>query len=347
MKRLGPVIGWAQRNGLFFALVILVVVFSLLSPRFFTASNLTTILLNVAVVGIIAVPGAMLILSGYVDLAVGSIAVLVSIVFGELMHAGASAPVAFVAALATGTAWGLASGLLITYLGFSPIIVTLGGLAGARGLAELISQGITQYSFGPGFAVLGNGTWLGVPVPVWIFVATFACGGYVWYQMPYGRHMTAIGADRVAARSLGIPVKRIPLVLYVASGFASALGGFILTSELDAASLSIGQGLELEVLTGILLGGVSFLGGRGSLFGVLVGVVFIGALDNGLVVINISPFFAGVATGAALVFAAGLDVFYQRLDQIQIAEAAEPEDAAQPAVDRGGLAERLRLWRLR
>jgi ribose transport system permease protein len=159
--------------------------------------------------------------------------------------------------------------------------------------------------------------------------------------------MTAIGADRVAARSLGIPVKRIPLVLYVASGFASALGGFILTSELDAASLSIGQGLELEVLTGILLGGVSFLGGRGSLFGVLVGVVFIGALDNGLVVINISPFFAGVATGAALVFAAGLDVFYQRLDQIQIAEAAEPEDAAQPAVDRGGLAERLRLWRLR
>lgn len=345
MRRLGPIAGWSQRNGLFFALIILLVIFSALSPRFFTASNLSTILLAVAIVGIIAVPGAMLILAGYVDLSVGSIAVLASIVFGQLYSAGVPASVAFIAALATGLAWGVLNGVLIAYLNFSPIIVTLGGLAGARGLAELINQGITQYSFGPGFAVLGNGVWLGVPVPVWIFLVAFVAGGYVWYQMPYGRHMTAIGADKAAARSLGIPIKRIPLALYAVSGCAAALGGLIFTSQLDGASLSIGQNLELEVLTSILLGGVSFQGGRGSLFGVLVGVLFIGALDNGLVIVNISPFFAGVATGTALVFAAALDVVYQRLDRLQVAAEVDEAEGEGPTAGRKSVASGVRLGR--
>ncbi len=151
-----------------------------------------------------------------------------------------------------------------------------------------------------------------------------------WYHTPWGRHMAAIGGARDAARALGIKIRAIPFWLYVASGFASSLGGLIVSSELDGASVSTGLGMELDVLTGILLGGVAFTGGRGSLFGVLFGTIFIGALSNGLIQINVSPYFQQVAVGMALVFAAGLDILYQRLDRIRFTEEAletEPEAA--------------------
>jgi ribose transport system permease protein len=138
--------------------------------------------------------------------------------------------------------------------------------------------------------------------------------------------MTAIGGAREAAKALGIKWRAIAFWLYVASGAAAALGGLIVTSQLDGASVSIGIGMELDVLTAILLGGVAFTGGRGSLFGVLFGVLFIGTLSNGLIQINVSPYFQKVAVGMALVFAAGLDILYQRLERIRV-----PEEPREPA----------------
>jgi ribose transport system permease protein len=257
-------------------------------------------------------------------------------VFGELVTQAVSPVVAFVAALGVGLGWGLATGYVVAYLGFSPIVVTLGGLAGARGLAEIISKGITKFGFGPDFAMLGNGDFLGIDTPVWLFLVVFLAGSYAWYQTPLGRHVTAVGAEPVAAHSLGVATKRIPFLLYGASGLASALGGLILTSQLDASSLSIGINLELSVLSAILLGGVSFMGGRGSLFGVLLGVLFIGALDNGLVQMNVGPYFQRAAVGLALVLAAALDVVYQRLDRIPVPDAPElAERGARAAVGEG------------
>jgi ribose/xylose/arabinose/galactoside ABC-type transport system permease subunit len=314
---------WTQRNGLFFALLALVVYFASASDRFLTGSNIKVILLQVAVIGIISVPGAMLILTGHVDLAVGSVMVLAGVVFGQLMSSGSALGVALLAALGTATVWGIVSGWLISYLGLSAIIVTLGGLAGARGVAEVLSDGKTTFGFGETFAKLGNSEPLTIPLPVWILAAAFLVGGYLWFVTPLGRHMASIGADRMAATSLGVSVRRIPLVLYACSGLAAGLGGLILTSQLDGASLAIGQAVELDVITAILLGGVSFAGGRGSLVGVLFGVLFIGVLQNGLILVNVSPFFSNVAVGLALVFAAGLDVLYQRLERIPV---LDPED---------------------
>jgi ribose/xylose/arabinose/galactoside ABC-type transport system permease subunit len=170
-------------------------------------------------------------------------------------------------------------------------------------------------------------------MPVWIFFAAFLIGGFFWYVTPLGRYMTAIGADRQAAFSLGIPVKRIVLGLFIASASCAALGGLIELAKLDASSQSIGNNMELRVLTAILLGGVSFAGGRGSLFGVLWGVLFIGVLDNGLLVARVSPYIAQFAVGVALVFAAGLDVLYQRLDRAIVPEPIEEEttEGGQPA----------------
>jgi ribose transport system permease protein len=334
MSRHRRLVGWAQRNGLFFALIVLLVIFSIASDNFLTWPNMQVILLTVSVIGLMAVPGAMLILAGYVDLSVGSVAALAAIVFGQAVGvAHLPWPVGFVIGLGAGLAWGLFSGMIISYFGLSAIVVTLGGLAGARGVAELIGKGITINGFGAAFDAIGGSTFLDLPVPVWILAAAFLVGAYVWYVAPYGRHLTAIGANAEAARSLGINTRRIPLVLYTASGGAAALGGLIMTSQLDASSLTIGLGMELSVLTAILVGGVSFVGGRGSLFGVAVGVLFIGVLQNGLVLMNINPFISDTAIGAALVFAAALDVLYRRLDRIPVTDPAqqrEPDASLQP-----------------
>lgn len=316
---------WAQRNGLFFALILLSTVFALSSDRFLTRSNLTVILLQVAVIGIIAIPGAMLVLTGHVDLAVGSIMVMTSIIFGEFMANDFPLGVAIVGSLTVATLWGVITGFSVAYIGMSPIIVTLGGLAGARGVAQLISEGQTEYGFGDTFSNLGNGRILDTPFPVWLFVAAIAVGGVVWHGSRLGRHMTAVGSDSTSAESLGVRVRRIPFVLYVVSALAAGVGGLIVTSQLDGSSLSIGRGIELEVLTAILLGGVSFTGGRGSLYGVIFGLLFIGVLSNGLILVNVSPFWKEIVIGAALFVAAGIDVVYQRLERIPIHEA-ERED---------------------
>ena len=320
---------WSQRNGMFYALILLIVFFTLERSQVLSSANIKVVLLQVSVVALVAVPGAMLVLAGYVDLAVGSISVLASMAFGIFVQTdGLSTGLSAVVCLAIGTFYGLFQGILVSYFGLSAIVVTLGGLAGARGVAEYISKGLTQFGFGSGFDNLGNGSIIGIPLPVVIAGAAFIVGGYIWYQMPYGNRMAAIGADRNVANSLGIAIKRIPLVLYTVSGFCSALAGLILTAQLDATSLSIGVNFELQVLTGILLGGVAFVGGRGSLFGVLMGVLFVGVLDNGLVVMNVSPFLSDIAIGVALVCAAGLDIVYQRLDRVIIQSTAN----AQPAL---------------
>jgi ribose transport system permease protein len=321
--RLLRIMEWAQYNGLFFGVVVLILVFSSRSSLFLTRGNISVILLQVAVVAIIAVPSAMLLLGGFVDLSVGSVAVLAAVVFGELASGVMSTWLAFACALATAGAFGLVNGVLIAYMGLSPIVVTLGGLAGARGLAEVSNGAVTKFDFGTAFGQLGNGKELGVGTPVWIAAGVFVIGAYLWYLAPYGRHLTAIGADRAAARSIGVATKRLPCLVYVATGLAAGLAGLILTSELDSASLTIGVNLELDVLTAVLLGGVSFMGGRGSLFGVLMGVLFIGILDNGLIVININPFYQGIAVGLALVLAAALDVLYRRLERIEIKAPGE------------------------
>ena len=324
---------WAERQGIFFAFVGLVLIFAFSSPAFATWSNISVVLLQASLLGIMAVPGAMLILMGKVDLAVGSVMVLTSVVFGALTHARVALPVALTLSLGVATLWGVLAGFLVAYLRLSPIVVTLGGLAGTRGVAEMISNERTNYAFGPAFANLGNGQVLGVAIPVWLLIMTFAFGFLVWSLMPYGRRMTALGADPDAAHAVGIKTRRIPFLVYVCSGLAAGVAGLILTSELDAATLSIGLGMELKVITAIMLGGVAFTGGRGSLFGVLFGVAFIGVLANGLVLLDINQFLSDVVIGVALIIAAGLDILHQRLDRIVIGDG----QADEPPPDSGPL----------
>jgi ribose transport system permease protein len=319
-------LGSAQGGGLFVALILLGLYFSVSTGSFFTRSNILVVLEQVSVLGMVAVPGAMLLVSGNLDLSVGSVAGLSAATFGtfdKIFHWPVL--VAAIGALAVGALWGTMNGTLISYLGFSPVIVTLGGFAGAAGLAQTITSDATRSGFGNAFDNLGDGTLAGIPLPVIIFLLVFLIGAYVWYETKTGRHLIAIGANKDAATALGVESKRLPFVIYVLSGMAAALGGLIFTAQLDGASVQIGVGLELQVLTAILLGGVAFNGGRGSLWGTLAGILFIGVLDDGLILINVGPYVADLAVGAALVVAAALDVLYQRLEKVPVAETAEAE----------------------
>jgi ribose/xylose/arabinose/galactoside ABC-type transport system permease subunit/ABC-type branched-subunit amino acid transport system ATPase component len=329
----------AQGGGLFVALVLLSLYFSVSTGSFFTRSNILVVLEQISVLGIVAVPGAMLLVSGNLDLSVGSLAGLSAATFGEFDKIfGWPVWLAALGALAVGAAWGTMNGILISYLGFSPVIVTLGGFAGAAGLAQTITSDSTRSAFGSGFDFLGNGTLGGIPVMVLIFFAVFLVGAFVWYETSTGRHLIAIGANKDAATALGVASKRLPCVIYILSGTAAALGGLIITAQLDGASVQIGVGLELQVLTAILLGGVAFNGGRGSLWGTLAGILFIGVLDDGLILINVGPYVADLAVGAALVVAAALDVLYQRLERVPVPETAEAEalETDKPAASAAG-----------
>jgi ribose transport system permease protein len=314
----------AQGGGLWVALILLSLYFSWSSGSFFTRSNLLVVLEQVSVLGMVAVPGAMLLVSGNLDLSVGSVSGLAAAMFGTFDKVfGWPVLLSAIGALLVGAAWGTMNGALISYLGFSPVIVTLGGYAGAAGLAQTITSDNTRSGFGATFDQLGNGTLVGIPVPGVIFIVVFLVGAYIWYETRTGRHLIAIGANKDAATALGVSSKRLPFVIYILSGTAAALGGLIVTAQLDGASVQIGVGLELQVLTAILLGGVAFTGGRGSLWGTLAGILFIGVLDDGLILINVGPYVADLAVGAALVVAAALDVLYQRLERLPTVEAAD------------------------
>ena len=306
-------LGSLARNAILVAVAIEILVFGLLADGFMTASNLRVVLLQSAVVAMLVVPSAIILMAGYVDLSIGSIVGLSAVAFGQVFTATGSVAAGVVAALAVGLTMGSVNGYLSAFLGFSPIVVTLGTLAAARGLALVITGGKSSSRFGDTFALLGRGQvrFLGVgleiPLPVLVASAVFVIGGIFLYQTLWGRHVVALGANPTAAFHSGIRIELLPFLLYVITGLIAAVAALTLAARLNSVPPTMGEGLEIDVLTAVLLGGVAFGGGRGTLLGVAGGVLFIAILGNGLVIAGASPFWVRVSSGLALLAAAGLD----------------------------------------
>lgn len=301
------------RFALLIGLAVMVIYFASASNLFFSAGNIKNILLSSSVLLILAVPQAVLVIMGYVDLSVGSIIGLSGVVMGmQIVDAGWSPWAAMMLAMAIGTAAGALNGFLVAYTRLSPIIVTLGTLQLYRGITEGMRQN-PPAGFGDTMAFFGRGALFGIPIAVWISLIVFALGAVFLYRTARGRHVYAIGVNVDAAYLSGIATKRIPLVFYALIGLGSAIGGILLAARLDSAPpTTLGAGMELTVLTAVLLGGVAFTGGRGTMFGVLLGVLFLGVLSNGMTLTNVPYWAQSIATGAALVIAAGLDELSQR-----------------------------------
>lgn len=302
-----------RRQPLLPVLAVMVLVFQSTTGSFLDSGNLRGIATDAAAVAIVAVPLALLVISGYLDLSVGSTLALGGLVAGWLAGEQQQSPaVAVLGALAAGAVVGAVNGVLCCYLGLSAFIVTLGMLTAVRGFAQQLFP-LPLSGFGSGFAWLGGARIAGIDAPVVIAALVLVAGALFLALTPAGRHVFAIGVNREAAYLSGIGVRRTPFALFVVTGVAAALAGAIKASVLDSVVAGTsGAGFELTVLTAVLLGGVALTGGSGSVLGVLLGVLFLGCLQNGLTLLSVPTFWQQMAQGAALVAGAALAFFGPR-----------------------------------
>ncbi|MEU6227687.1 ABC transporter permease [Streptomyces sp. NPDC047042] len=302
-------LGTVRRHPLILVLAVMVLVFQLSTGSFLDPANLRGIATDAATLAIVAVPLALLVISGYLDLSVGSTLALGGLVAGWLAGQGQSPVVAVLGGLAAGAAIGAVNGVLCCYFGLSAFIVTLGMLTAVRGLAQQLFP-LPLSGFGSGFAWLGGSRIAGIAAPVVIAAVVLVAGALFLAFTPAGRHVFAIGVNREAAYLSGISIRRTPFALFVVTGVAAALAGAIKASVLDSAvGGTSGAGFELTVLTAVLLGGVALSGGSGSVLGVLLGVLFLGSLQNGLTLLDVPTFWQQMAQGTALVAGAALAHF--------------------------------------
>jgi len=292
--------------GLLLMYALIVIVFAGLSPVFLKPFNLLSLLQSVAVLGMIAVFSTMLMIGGGLDLSVGATTALVGVVIASLQGPlGVWGGVA--CGLLVGLLIGTINGLLVTQVGINPLITTLGMLSTVRGLAFVFSGGLSIPMLDRSFGQLGRGSILGIQAPVVVLALIFVVAVVVMRFTTYGRALYAIGGNSRASYLAGLPVKRYQMIAYILSGLSAAVAGIFLTSRLGAAAPQASFGLELSVVAAIILGGTSLSGGKGNLFGTLIGILILGTLNNGMTLLSISAYYQQIVLGIALLLAVGLD----------------------------------------
>lgn len=295
-------------------LILLMAFFTWKSPNsaFISPSNLITILTQNAYVFVLTIPLAMLVMSGGIDLSIGSVMALSACV-GGLAWQNGNVWLGFVVGLGTGLLMGVINGGLVSWLGLNPIVVTLGTLAIARGIAQLMSTN-PIFDFPPAIDGFGNGSVLWIANQIWFAIIVVLIGMAALNRFPYGRHLVAIGVNERAAFLAGLPVKRIKFSLYLAVGLGAAVAGLMLASRINSApGGTMGVGIELICLTAVLLGGVPFTGGYGAIWRVVVGVLILAVLQNGTVMMNVSSDASKILFGSVLLVAALLELVRQRM----------------------------------
>ena len=321
------------RGRAFIALILVVVVFASITPQFLTTGNLVIMSKHVAVNALLAIGMTFVILTGGIDLSVGSIVGMIAMIAGGLINEGISLPqlgvivyphtwMIILISLALGTLMGAISGAVIARFGVAPFIATLGMLYVARGIAGLRNNGYTfpnligRPEYGnTGFPILGAGEFLGINYSIWLMAALTLVAYIVTARMPFGRHVYAIGGNERAAELSGVRITRTKIIVYSISGFCSALVGLIIASQLVAAHPMTGDGAELTAIAAVVLGGTSLSGGRGSMGGTLIGAFVIGVLGDGLVMMGVSSFWKKVIKGAVIVLAVIIDQAQARMQE--------------------------------
>jgi inositol transport system permease protein len=308
------VVAWLRKYGTTLFLALLIVFFTFENQRFISLRNLTNILTEGSIYGIIAVGMTFVIVTAGVDLAVGSLLAFAGMAGAYASRSfGADFSMSGLIALATATTVGAAAGYLqgraVTVLRIPPFIVTLGGMTIWRGATLILNDGAPISGFDAGFRWWGTGTIVHIPVPVVLF-ALVAAGGYVVQRYTrYGRHVYAVGGNPEAARLNGLNVAGIVTSVYLIVGVLSGLAGFLQSARLGAAEATAGTGYELRVIASVVIGGASLSGGRGGIGGTIVGALLIGVLTNGLVIMRVSSYWQQVVIGLIIVAAVAFDTF--------------------------------------
>ncbi|HTB83815.1 MAG TPA: hypothetical protein VK742_09195 [Candidatus Sulfotelmatobacter sp.] len=300
------------------ALVVMVVALSLLSDKFLALANQRNILLQISVNLCLSIGMTLVILTGGIDLSVGAMLALAGAVAAGLLKNGLALKIfgvvlqftpfgAMVAGILVGLALGLFNGIAITRFKLPPFVATLGMLSIARGLTMLWTGGFPVTDLGPKFGFIGAGFFLGVPMPIWVSAALVVVFYIVSKNTLLGRYIYAVGGSEKATAFSGINVNRVKLWVYALAGALAAVAGLIVTARLDAADPKAGLGYELDSIAAVVIGGTSLSGGRGSILGTVLGCLIIGVLNNGLFLLDVSPFWQQVVKGFVILVAVAAD----------------------------------------
>jgi ribose transport system permease protein len=297
LQRMGPLLG----------LALIVIVLSIISEDFFTISNIFNVLRQISINALIAFGMTFVILTGGIDLSVGSILALSGALTAGMMAGGMDTTLAVLIGLLAGVAMGAVNGVLIAKGKVAPFIATLATMTVFRGLTLVYTEGKPITGLNDDFAMLGKGFFLEIPMPVIWMLLSFVILYFLLRHTTFGRHVYALGSNEEATKLSGISTTRVKLWVYSISGLFAALAGIILTSRLNSAQPTAGTAYELDAIAAVVLGGTSLSGGRGWIVGTLIGAMIIGVLDNGLNLLNVSSFYQQVVKGAVILIAVLLD----------------------------------------
>jgi ribose transport system permease protein len=309
----GGVFGWLlgqQIFWVFLAAVLGCAALTILTDTFATERNLFNVTRNFAFVGIIAIGMTAVIITGGIDLSVGSAVVLSAMICGMSMASGMAIWVAIPLALGGALLVGLTNGIFIAIVGIPPFVVTLGMLSVARSVAMVLSQNKMVYEFGPDQAKLlwlGGGSTLGVPNPLLVLIAIALVTGFLFRWSQWGRHVFAIGGNESAARLTGVPVRRVKISVYMFASFLAGVTGVLEVGWLGGVTTNLGQSMELQVIAAAVIGGANLAGGIGTAFGAVVGAFLIEVIRNSLILLGISTFWQGTFIGTFIVIAVTFD----------------------------------------
>jgi ribose transport system permease protein len=298
---------------LLLVIFLTVIVFSILYPvSFFSPANAQAVLRNMAVDGILAIGMMTLLVAGVFDLSVGAMMSLAGVVVGYMLvdHEW-PVPAAVAAGLLTGAAGGMANGLIVTRVGVNALITTLATMGVFRGLAVLVG-GVSIANLPPEFTRLGQSEWLGVQAPVWLMLGLALVAHYLLAHTRWFRQLYYIGANPRAAVLSGIPAARMQVVAFTLTGVIAATAGIAFAARVGTAVSTAGDGAELRVITAVILGGASLTGGRGTIIGALVGVVFMSLVNNMLIIARVSTYWQSIVVGVILILAVALDSWKHR-----------------------------------
>ncbi|MEB8068791.1 ABC transporter permease subunit [Mammaliicoccus fleurettii] len=293
----------------FIGLILLIVVISIMNSAFLDLSNLLNLLRQVSINGLIAFGMTFVILTGGIDLSVGSILALSSAFTAILITSGLDPIVALIVGVLGGFLLGVFNGILVTFGSMAPFIATLATMTIFRGLTLVVTDGNPITSLGDSymFQLFGKGYFFGIPVPAVTMIIVFIVLAIILQKTTFGRHTYAIGGNEVASKISGIKVNRVKILIYGISGLMSALAGAILTSRLNSAQPTAGTSYELDAIAAVVLGGTSLAGGKGRIVGTLIGVLIIGVLNNGLNLLGVSSFYQQVVKGIVILIAVLID----------------------------------------
>ena len=300
--------------GIVIAFLIICAVMTILSPVFLTVTNIRNVVRQSSIFGVMAIGMTFVILTGGIDLSVGSVLAIAGAIAAGMLKGGAGMLPVVALALVIGIGCGLANGLIITIGRIAPFVVTLGMMSIARSLTLIYTKGYPISGFSGPFRFIGGGDVASIPFPIIVFALTVVIAWLILTQTRLGRYTYAIGGNEETVKLSGINSNRYKVIVYVISGITAAMSALILTSRLNSAEPVAGQGYELDVIASVVIGGTSLSGGTGSVWGTLIGALLIGVINNGMNLLGISPYFQLLVKGLIIIGAVLLD----RLRQEQV-----------------------------